>query len=275
MTLFQTRKTLRQRVAAAGFEDALNDLKSGLTNRFWWRLSVHDLKSRYSRTVLGPWWLTIGTGIALTSIGFVWSALFGMDLGKLFPYLTSGYVLWLMLSTFITEGCSTFTNGVASNLQQSFLLPKSIHIYRLVGRAALAFAHNIAIFVVAALIFSVSVNAWTLMAIPGLALFILNGVWISIVLGVLGGRFRDIEPLVASMMTLLFLISPIIWHVDSLRGAEYLVNLNPITHYLAIVRDPLLGMAPALLSWMVVGGFTIGGFGCAIYLFSRFKNRFS
>ena len=254
---------------------SLSDLKTGFTARFWLKLSIHDVKNRYGRTVLGPWWLTIGTGIALTSIGFVWSALFGMELAKLFPYLTIGYVLWMMLSSFLIEGCSTFTNGVASNLQQSFLLPKSVHVYRLVGRAVISFAHNVAIFIVAALVFQISVNAWTLMAIPGLIVFILNGVWISIVLGVLGGRLRDIEPLIASAMTLLFLISPFIWHADSLRGQRHLVDWNPIAHYLAIVRDPLLGSAPPVLSWIVVGGFTILGFGFAIYLFSRFKNRFA
>lgn len=254
-------------------KEAFADFKNGLGNRFWWILSVHDIKGRYRRTFFGPWWLTIGTGIALLSIGLVWSALFNMEMAKLFPYLTIGYVLWMMLASFLTEGCSTFTNGVSSNLQQNYLLPKSIHIYRLVGRSLLIFLHNIVIFVLAAAYFKIIPNAWTLLAIPGFFLFVINGVWMSSVLGILGARFRDIEPLITAFLTLLFLISPIVWHADALSSRRYLIDWNPVSHYLSIVRDPLLGHAPPMLSWLVVGGITIVGFSIAFYLHGNFKNR--
>ena len=147
---------------------ALNDFVTGLKSRLWWELSVHDIKARYRRTVLGPWWITLGTGIALTGIGVVWSTIFGVDLEDLFPYLTSGYVIWMMLASFLAEGCATFTNASSANLQRNFVLPKSVHVFRQTSRTIMAFFHNIIIFIIAAIIFKTDINMFTLLIIPSL-----------------------------------------------------------------------------------------------------------
>lgn len=42
-------------------------------------LSWSDTKARYKRSMLGPFWLTLGTAIGVGRLGFVWSTLFNMD----------------------------------------------------------------------------------------------------------------------------------------------------------------------------------------------------
>src|SRR4029077_6200806 len=47
----------------AQFQAATSDLREGLRRwRSWTYLSVENVKNRYRRTVLGPWWLTIQMG---------------------------------------------------------------------------------------------------------------------------------------------------------------------------------------------------------------------
>src|SRR4029079_16557812 len=48
----------------AQFQAAINDIREGLRRwRSWSYLSVENVKNRYRRTVLGPWWLTLQMGI--------------------------------------------------------------------------------------------------------------------------------------------------------------------------------------------------------------------
>jgi ABC-type polysaccharide/polyol phosphate export permease len=52
-----------------------------------------------------------------------------------------------------------------------------------------------------------------------------------------------------------------------------LVELNPFTHFVAIVRDPMMGAAPALASWLVVLATTAVGCGLTYLAFVRLRAR--
>ncbi len=96
--------------------------------------------------------------------------------------------------------------------------PLSVHVYRLVWRQMILFAHNIIIFVIIAIIFP---KPWTwtdLSVIPALALISLNCVWVALCFGILATRYRDISPLLNSLVQLLFFMTPIIWNEATLQS---------------------------------------------------------
>ena len=130
-------------------------------------------------------------------------------------------------------------------------------VYRLVWRQILLFGHNIVIYVVIAMIYPKPWSWADLLAIPALFLIMLNCVWVSFCFGILSTRYRDIGPLLGSLVQLLFFMTPIIWNAETLQqqGAgrwSKIIELNPLLHYLDILRAPLLGAHQEPRHWIVV-----------------------
>ena len=49
---------------------AIDDLVGGLRDwRFWTTVGWYDIKQRYRRTTLGPFWITISMGIMTGALG--------------------------------------------------------------------------------------------------------------------------------------------------------------------------------------------------------------
>lgn len=241
--------------------------------QIWWTLAKNDIASRYRRTVLGPWWIVLGSGLALLGMAVVWSTLFNMDLAHFFPYLSAGYVIWMFFSSVLTESCNSFLDGHAQAIQKNIDIPRFIHVLRLMARNSLLFLHALSIVVVSEAIFSVTPTAATLLAIPGFALAILTLTPLALVFGICGARFRDFGPAITAFMTIIFFVTPVMWQEGQLGRRAYLAAVNPFTHLLAIMRDPLLGTAPPLLAWLIVACLCVALWLTAIAMFARTRHR--
>lgn len=254
--------------------DGLRDLTQALTRApAWWMLARNDLTARYRRTALGPWWLVLSSAIALVGMAAVWSLIFNMNMTEFFPYLSAGYAVWLLLNSVIVEGCGTFTDGPAAMVQKNLDLPKFLHVFRLVTRNFLLFAHTVTIFIVGAVVFGVPVTFNTLWVVPGLALLYLNAIWLVVLLGLIGARFRDFAPAVSAFMTVVFFLTPVLWKAEMLRDHAHVAEINPFTHLIAIVREPLLGAAPSATSWTVAVMLCLIGWAAALLIFSWLRQR--
>ena len=252
----------------------LADIRSGTKLApAWWLLARNDVLARYRRTTLGPWWVVLGTGIALVGMAAVWSLIFSVKMEDFFPYLSSGYVTWLLLSSLVVEGCSVFTDGQAAAIQRNLDLPRFLHVYRLVTRNFIFFFHALVIFVLGAIYYGVQIGPQSLLAVPGLILLYLNGLWIAALFGIVGARFRDFAPAISAIMTVMFFVTPVMWKPDMLGDRGHIATMNPFTHLIAIVRDPLLGMPVAALSWIVAGGICVCGWIAIVLVYSRFRKQ--
>ena len=257
---------------ASQTELAFRDLVRGARARhLWGLLGWQDIRRRYRRSVLGPFWLTISMGVFVAALGTLYGALLRIELSEYVPYLALGFIVWTLASSMFTEGCIAFT-GAEGIIKQS-IQPLSVHMYRIAWRNIIVFCHNAIIFVVVALVFS-HWPGWTgLLALPGLVLVCLNGVWAGLLLGIVSARFRDVPPLVASIMRVAFFLTPIIWMPSLLPGRALLLEFNPFYHFLELVRAPLLGQVPGLVSWLAVAGMTLGGWLVTFALFRRYRWR--
>ena len=257
-------------------ELALLDILQGARARhLWGRLGWQDIRRRYRRSMLGPFWLTISMGVLVAALGTLYGALLNVEFADYVPYLALGFIVWTLTSHLITDGCIAFT-GAESIIKQTNL-PLSVHVYRMVWRNLLIFSHNAAIFVVVAVLFSIW-PGWTgLLALPGLVLLCLNGMWVGLFLGIVSARFRDVPPIVASVVRIAFFATPIIWMPELMPRRALMLALvldfNPFFHFLELVRAPLLGQVPGLLSWLAVSGMTLGGWLATFALFRRYRWR--
>lgn len=235
-------------------KEALHDYFQGLMNwRLWVYMAFADIRRRYRRTLIGPFWTSLSLGIFIISMGFLFSTLWKMDIKTFLPYFGSGFVCWTFISTIIIDSCNTFTN--AEGLLKQVPLPFGCFAWLTVARNFLIFLHQVIIYIGIALIFHISVTWYTLLVIPGFLLIFITASWLSILLGMLCARYRDMFQVINSLLQISMFVTPIFWPENQLgHGIKsyVLINGNPLYHYVSVIRQPLLGIAPSSISWICV-----------------------
>ena len=252
---------------------AAADIIDGVRSyRVWTRLGWQEVKRRYRRTVFGPFWATLSIGAFIGGMVFIWAPLFKTDVNSYLPFLAAGLVAWTFATALISEGCSTYTAGV--NLITQLNFPYTVLNFMVVWRNIIVFFHNILIVVVVVIALKIPVNWHTLLLIPGLVIVALNGAWMTILFGMVSARFRDVPPLVGNIITLLMFVTPIFWFSSQLgAGAQPIVTYNFMYHLIEVMRAPMLGTAPPLLSYAFTIGGVIIGWLVTFDLYARFRRR--
>ncbi|MGB9153010.1 MAG: ABC transporter permease [Alphaproteobacteria bacterium] len=251
-----------------GLADILRTLKMP---RLILYMAWSDVRARYKRSILGPFWITISTAIGVVGMGFIWSELFHMERAVFIPMLTIGLILWQFMSTCIGESTSIFYKQ--ANIIRNLNLPISIHPAQLILRQLINLAHNFPLFIIVALILGCKFDWQTLMFIPGLLLVVLNLYWMSLMIGTLGARFRDLEYLVAMVMPLLMFLSPVMYRPNALPSIGKYMWFNPLADMIEIIRYPLLGQpTPEFIYIINIAMLLVGGT-LSFILFNAKRNR--
>ncbi len=229
-----------------------------------------DVRARYKRSVLGPLWITLGTAISIFAFGFIWSELLHMNRQTFVPILTSGLVLWQFMSACIMEASSVFSRQ--ASIIRNLDLPLSLHPAQLILRHCINFAHNVPLIVLVMLILGLPFNLHMLMVFPAFLLVTANLFWMSMLIGVLGARFRDFEYMIGMIMPLLMFLSPVMFRPDALPFSGKYIWANPFADMIELVRQPLLGEVIPDFLWMINLGL-LGGGGVVTFIFfsTKFK----
>jgi ABC-type polysaccharide/polyol phosphate export permease len=255
------------------YRGAWEDVALGLTSwHLWGRLGWQEVKRRYRRTVIGPFWATLSLGIFIFAFGLVGSQLWSQTVSTFLPFFSAGMIVWTLVSTIITESCSAYIGG--EGLIKQMRLSYTMLVCAVVWRNLIVFAHNLILFVIVAVVFGVPFVPATLLAVPGLLLVCLNGLWVGIFFGTMCARYRDLQQLVASFLTVMMFITPIMWPPGQIsKGRAFLIDWNVLHHVIDIIRSPLLGQMPAPESWLIVAGLTLGGWTATFLLYAMFRRR--
>jgi ABC-type polysaccharide/polyol phosphate export permease len=224
---------------------AARDLVDGLRmHRVWTMLARMDIRQRYRRSVLGPFWITIAMIVWILAIGPLYSLLLGLGSKEFIPYLAMGIITWGLLSGLILEGSAAFVG--AEQLVRSMKLPYSVHVLRVLQRNLIIFAHNLLAFVPFMLWLRIWPQWQWLWALPGLALILVTALPAAVLLGTLSARFRDLQQMIASIVQLFFFVTPIFWKPEQLGAHAWVAGLNPFHLMLEVVRGPIVdGVPPA------------------------------
>jgi ABC-type polysaccharide/polyol phosphate export permease len=251
------------------------DLAGGLSkSELWGRLGWLDVKRRYRRTMLGPFWTSISLAVYVVSVGLLGAGLWHQNIHEYLPFLVSGMIVWMLVSTIIGDSCGLLIMG--QSLFRCIRFDFSIFAYALVWRNFIVFLHNLVVYVLIAVPLKPDLVGWTvLLAVPGVLLVLINGVWLALLIGMLCLRFRDVQPLVTTALQISMLITPLFWPPESLSGSgrAVFVDFNPIYHLLEVVRAPLLGNVPALTSYLAVVLIAVAGWFLTYFAFERFRSR--
>jgi ABC-2 type transport system permease protein/lipopolysaccharide transport system permease protein len=252
--------------------DAIADMIEGLKLwELWCSLGWHDIRQRYRRSIVGPFWLTLSMGIMVGGLAYLYAGLFGQDVETYLPYVATGIIIFSMISSLAAEGSLVFIGS--STLILQLRAPLSIYVYQMLWRNLLIFAHNISIYALILLFVKIDLGWNFFLAFVGLFLVMLNGFWVGLTLGGLSARFRDVPLIVASVMQVAFFLTPIFWTPGSLPNRALFVHLNPFYYLIEVIRMPLLGKTPPLSIWLVVIGFNVVGALVATFFYARYRGR--
>jgi ABC-2 type transport system permease protein len=258
------------------------DLVEGWRQReLWGHLGWQDIRQRYRRSVLGPIWITISMAVTAIALGVLYAGLFGNPLAKQLPYILVGFIVWAFISGCILEGADVFiaNEGLIKHLPA----PISVHVYRLVWRQTLLFGHNLIVYVVMLAVFPRALHWSSLMAFPAFVLLAVNGAWVALLFGMASARFRDLNPIIGSLVQLAFFLTPVVWIYDDLLNSPNpttaerarIAELNPFLHFIEIIRRPMLGESNVWHSWIVVLVITVVGWVVTLWALRRYRSRVS
>lgn len=256
-------------------ELAQQDFRQSLVKwRIWLMLAYQDIKLRYRRSILGPFWITISMANTVYSMGYLYGHLFHIELEQYYPFLVAGMLSWSLISTIVLDMIDGLINS--ESLIKQIKLPYALYIHRIAARNMIIFFHNLLVIVPILAIFHqyAKVNLYSLLLIPSLFVIYINSISYGIILGMIGARYRDISQIIKSLIQVIFFVTPVMWAPNVLGRHSYLiVDLNPFYAFIEIIRQPLLGHLPTLNNLYMVFIISALGFLISNRMFAKYRAR--
>lgn len=252
------------------YNDFINNLKN---SEIWFGVSLHDIKQRYKRSIIGPFWVTISTSIIVFFLSILYSQLFNLPLATYLPYIAVSIILWNLFSSIIIESCEVFVGSSQMLLQ--LRLPFYFYIFRLVSRNFIILFHNSILLLIIIFLYPGLLNLNYLFFIPiSLIIYFFTGISIGMILGIFCTRFRDITQIVISIIQLSFFLTPILWKRDMVQeDRQWIIDLNIFNHYLDIFRLAFLNQEYSYNSLLISIVTCVIFFIISFLLFLKFKKK--
>jgi ABC-type polysaccharide/polyol phosphate export permease len=252
---------------------AVRDIVQGTLNWTpWYVLGISEMRHRYRRSAIGPFWITVTMGIQAFVMGVLLSFLFKTDVQKFLPFVCVSLVTWTFISICLNEGASAFISMSSAILQVH--RPLWTYVMLVLWRNALIYVHTIVVFFVPAFAMGIY-PSWTYVLIPlGLAVLVLNAGWMALAVGTISARFRDVPLIISNALNVLVWLTPVYYQPEQLgANTRAILSLNPLTSIIDVARGPFLNQVPAMSSWLTAIGVAFFGWMLAIGLFARTRAR--
>lgn len=251
---------------------ALWDMSESISNwRLWSTLGWLQVRQRYKRSIIGPFWLTISMGVMVAALGVIYGALMNVPVDEYLPMLGCGLVFWNFINLSIQEGGKAFIVS-ARYIKQ---IPNSFFLYimEVFWRQIIMLMHNSVVVVAVVVIFMDEFNLNILYFFPGLVLLCLNLLWMMLLLAIISARFRDVPQVVASIMQVAFYLTPVLFHRELVGEYSWIITANPFAHMIDIVREPLLFRPPPSSSLLVCSLMFVLGMTVSLIAFGKTRDH--
>lgn len=250
------------------------DLVSSLKSPGSWLYSAWiAFLIKYRKTALGPLWIIAAPAMFVLVLGTLFERVTAHSGSHFVPHLAIGFVVW----TYITNVASAAPRLFAHN-KAALLHGPTNHVMialRSMSGALIMLLHQSVVIVATLVLYGVKpVLSW-LFAIPAAALLLVHSVWVLVVLGIFGARYRDLAEMVEMVMRIAFLATPIIWMPGDAGRASIVglyLTFNPFYHVLEPLRGSILGTPVAQESWLISTAMAVLGLVFANLLYRRYRH---
>jgi ABC-type polysaccharide/polyol phosphate export permease len=249
----------------------LSDMKAALRLRgVWWALASEDVVDSHRRTVLGPIWPMLNYLLLVGTLLLIFSGRGGTT--NFTAYIASGMLVWLFISDVLSMSVTLFSR------EQGFIsgtvLPISVYVLRQTMLIAIRSFYALVGAVPVLLYSGIEFTPALLSIIPAILLLLLTAPAVAVLFGLAGVYFPDFRFIVVNATRLLMFITPVFWTPDSVGGWRIaLYHWNPLTHYIDIVRHPLVEGVISLNSWVVTLSITAILTAAAIVMLGKFNRQ--
>ncbi|MDR2104189.1 MAG: ABC transporter permease, partial [Deferribacteraceae bacterium] len=227
-------------------KEAIADIKLGVHSRHvWLTFGWIDIKLRYRRSTLGPFWITLSIAVMVLSLGILYAQIFKQEIKDYLPFVGCGLILWFFISGLLNEGCTAFI-GAEGQIKQ-IKQPLSLYVLRLLWRNIIVFMHNFIVIIIILLYFRIFHWEFFLF-FPMFIIICTLFFFIIVILAAICARFRDIPQIVLTLTQVLMFITPVFWQKEFVAKHAWITAINPVFHMLELLRNPLLGKEFPLFS---------------------------
>ena len=227
----------------------LADIGAALKLRsVWWELAREDVVDSHRRTMLGPVWpllnylLFVGTLILILGAGA----------GAVnFPaYVAAGMLVWQYINDVMSMSATLFSRE--AGFIQGTVLPISVYVLRQTMVIAIRSFYALVGAIAVVLYSGIELTPALLSVVPAMLLLLLTAPAVAVLFGLAGTFSRDFQFIISNALRLLFFITPIFWTLEGIGGWQGLFyHWNPLTHYIDIVRQPVVEGVVPVNSWII------------------------
>jgi len=252
-----------------------------------------EVKGKYKRTALGQLWSLANPLAQMIIFSVVFSQIMriepdpgdpsGLDMFALF--LMCGLLPWLFFANSLTGGMSSLVAN--ENLIKKVWFPRAVLPVASTGALLFSWTMEMAVLVVALLVFGASVLPWVPVVVVFMVLLTLFSAGAALMFSVVNVYFRDVQHLTSIVLQAWFYLTPVIYPikyvVDKSDGVGPIVGhvtvldlyrLNPMERFVAIFRALLYDNRwPAVDDVLWAVGWTVVAVAAGIWLFGRHEKR--
>lgn len=236
-------------------------------------LGWQDMRNRYRRSLLGPFWLVASMGLQIATICLIMGPMFRVSPDQYVPYVCAGLIVWGLIVSMITESCQSFISQ--STMIRQTAAPLFTYVARVAWRNTLMFSHNLIIYPIALWLAGAHTNLNALLAVPGFFLVIINLAWMGLILAICSARYRDLQKTIDSIIPIMMFVTPIMWKPEMMpiHLAAKVLQMNPFYWMIDLVRLPIMGGVPPGKVWIAASLVAVIGWAAGLVLFARSRDR--
>ena len=206
--------------------------------KIWAHLGYRDLRSRYSRTLIGPWWSVANLFTIVFGSSLAVGLISGNSALSQAPRMVLGFCLWLLINAILNEAVELF------EAEKSLLLNSQISeatlVARLLWRNYLVFLHSFVVVVLTFIIAREPLSLRLLALFPIALVVCLGALFPAYVFARSIFVLRDLKVLLPSVIQLVFFLTPILWTPPESGPMHTISIFNPAGWIIELTRQLIL-----------------------------------
>jgi lipopolysaccharide transport system permease protein len=230
-----------------------------------------DLKTRYRGSVLGFLWTLLNPLLLMVIYSLVFSVYMRVEIQAYPIFVFAGLLPWIWFSSAMLSGASSVVDS--GTLIKRVPFPPQILPAVSVTAALVNFLLAVPLLLVFMFAWGLPIG-WSLLLLPlPIAIQYVFTLGLTIVLSTLTVRYRDLQQLLANVLTLWFFLTPVLYPTTMVppRFQGFLL-LNPMAILVGSFQDTLYGAhVPSLWPLALVAALAIVVLGVALALSDRMR----
>jgi lipopolysaccharide transport system permease protein len=230
-----------------------------------------DLKTRYRGSVLGFLWTFLNPLLLMVIYSLVFSVYMRVDIRAYPVFVFAGLLPWIWFSSSMLSGASSIVES--GSLIKRVPFPPQILPAVSVTAALVNFLLALPLLLVFMAAWRLPIG-WSLLLLPlPIAIQYVFTLGLAIVISMLTVRYRDLQQLLANLLTLWFFLTPVLYPTAMVpeRFHPFLM-LNPMAVLVAAFQDALYGAhLPSFSHLATVAVLAVVVLGAALALADRMR----